>query len=483
MTVEILRLSVLPGKEAEQAANTLLDLRSGPADLRRLLVLDDTALLVEHAPVFERLVTARRVEDLLCVAVGPRPGNDRTLRLPGNLGGTQGSGVLWVSDPDGIDWRMGAAAVALGHPVGSVSGLDRLVEMLRVEEIFDRVHKIFITKMPGRVASPGLRLAGADDEAATFAAALAMAIRRLTEPGPGTEGPFAALLPAQADGTTLAEGGSLARYRDEVDESVGAAAAALAKLSGLSGRFRRGDAEVREHAIEAGAALADLRDMVVRLLQDANSTGELTENQRRLVLAAGVRLRSVSAPASQGGTTGAAAGQSPVYRTIAEAVRGGDGLPLVIRRLTMTERELKRRGSASYLAEVDQRCPPSLLSLLANPDKRRPASRRAVAEARRELGLDGAVRAAAELLNLVAAVASHEWSPAIAAPGELARVRIALDGVRKALTDYASAARRRGQRGARRAAQPAGGKPDPRALRSGPPRARGRVHVTERVRT
>jgi hypothetical protein len=445
MTVEILRLSVLPGKEAEQAANTLLDLRSGPPDLRRLLVLDDTALLVEHASVFERLVTARRVEDLLCVAVGPRPvgprpGDTRMLRLPGNLGGTQGSGVLWVGDPDGIDWRVGAAAVALGHPAGSVSGLDRLVELLRVEEIFDRVHNIFTTTMPGRVASPGLRLAGADDEAATFAAALAVAIRRLTDPGPGTEGPFAALLPAQADGATLADGGSLARYRDEVDESVGAAAEALAKLGGLSGRFRRGEAEVREHVIEAGAALADLRDMVVRLFQDANSMGELTENQRRLVLAAGIRLRPPAAPAPPGAATGPAATQSPAYRAIAEAIRGGDGLPLVIRRLTMTERELKRRGSASYLAEVGQRCPPSLLSRLENPGTSRPATRRAAAEARHELGLDAAIRAAAGLLELVAVVASREWSPAVMAPGELARVRIALDGVRKTLTDYAQAA-------------------------------------------
>ena len=31
--------------------------------------------------------------------------------------------------------------------------------------------------------------------------------------------------------------------------------------------------------------------------------------------------------------------------------------PLVSKRLTLTERELKRRGSASYLPEVDKRCP------------------------------------------------------------------------------------------------------------------------------
>src|SRR5215469_9963764 len=166
MTVEILRLSGKETTEAEQAANTLLDLRTGPRDLRNLLVLDDTALLDQHAPVYRRLDTAGRVEDMLCVAVGPRAGNDRVLRLPGNLGGTQGSPVVWVSDPSGIDWRVAPAAIALGHPPSKASGLDHLVELLSVEDMFKRVHKTLIYKVPGRVASPGLWLAGADDEAA-----------------------------------------------------------------------------------------------------------------------------------------------------------------------------------------------------------------------------------------------------------------------------------------------------------------------------
>jgi len=185
MTVEMLRLSGLDSGEAEQAASTLLDLGTGPRDLRNLLVLDDTALVVEHGPAYLRLDTAARVEHMLCVAVGPRNGKGKALWLPGNLGGTQGSPVLWVSDPSGIDWRMAAATIAIGHLPGKVNGLDLLVELLSVEDVFMRVHEALAGRVPRRVANPGLRLAGTDDEAATFAAALATAIRRLSDPGQG----------------------------------------------------------------------------------------------------------------------------------------------------------------------------------------------------------------------------------------------------------------------------------------------------------
>lgn len=399
-------------------------------------MLDDTARLVGHTPIYERLVTARRVEDLLCVALGPRAGGGRELRLPGNLGGTQGSGVLWVSDPRGIDWRLAAAAIALGHPGGSKSGLDHLVELLSVVEVFDRVHTVMTTRVPGRVASPGLRLAGADDEAVTFASALALAIRRLTEPGQGTAGPFRSLLPEVIGGASLAPGGDLARGHADVLELVRAAGDALEKLRGLGGMIRRGHAGVREHVIEAGAVLADLRHQVNQLLWDTNAVGEPTGHQRAGVLDAGVRLPA-SAPAPPDGQTPRdVSASSPLSRVIGDAIRGGDTLALVIRRLALTERELKRLGSASYLPQVEQRCPASLLARLADPPGR-PAGG---GEGRRELGLDEAAQAANGLADLVLTVANREWSPATPAPGVVARFRIALDGAAKTLTAYADVA-------------------------------------------
>ncbi len=268
--------------------------------------------------------------------------------------------MLWVSDPLGIDWRVATSAIAIGHP-GVASGLDRLVELLSVDKVFDRMHQVLTTSVPGRVASPGLRLAGADDEGAVFAGALAVAIRRLSEPGSGHDGPFPSLLPAAAEGASLDADGELSRCQADVAESARAAADALAGATGIVGRLRRGDRGARDHLVEAGTALADLRGQVAQLLRDASATGELTDDQRRLVLAAGVRLPAPTAVAEDGGASGAPA-QSPVYRAIADALRDGDTLALVTRRLKQTERELKRHGSGSYLEEVEQRCPPSLLT-------------------------------------------------------------------------------------------------------------------------
>ena len=439
MKAEILRLSGMETAEAEQAANTLLDLRTGPPDLRRLLVLDDTALLVQHAPVYEWLATARRVEDVLCVAVGHRTGNSRVLELPGFLGHVQGFPVLWVSDPSGIDWRMAASAIAVRSRPGRGSGLDLLIELLSVKEVFDRVCRTIVEEVPGRLASPGLRLAGADDEGAMFTAALAMAIRSLCEPADGqnADWPLSALLPLRVGGAILDEGGPLAGYRDKVGESVAAALDALKRLTGLGTILRRGDGGAHTHIIEAGNALADLRDLVAQLLRDANTTDELTGNQRRLVSDAGIRIAPGSPPPPSARMAGYA-DQSPVYQAIADAIRGGDTLALMVRRLMLTERELNRRGSASYLHEVEKCCPSPLLDRLTAPPLR--ILRQPIATARRELGLDDAVRAASALLELVVAVANQEWSYAAPVPGELARIRITLDGVSKALTQYADAA-------------------------------------------
>ena len=75
MTVEILSLSGKSATEAVATAAALLDIDSGtgPDRLERLLVLDDTALLGEHADVYPQVENSNRVEKLLCVTAGPRP--------------------------------------------------------------------------------------------------------------------------------------------------------------------------------------------------------------------------------------------------------------------------------------------------------------------------------------------------------------------------------------------------------------------------
>jgi hypothetical protein len=447
MTVEVLRLSDLEADDALKAAEKLLDLRGGgPLRLRRLLVLDDADRLVEHERAYHRLETGRRVADTLCVAAGPLAAADGTLALPESLGGSQGMGVIWVGDELGVDWRF-AAPFADGHAGGRVSGLGYLVELLQDDDLFTRVHEAFRERIPGKVASPGLWLAGADAEDETFAAALALSVSRITQPGQGTAGPFAGLLPSAAGGASLAPGGRLARDRNEVAEWSAAAGKALEKSGGLGRLFGRGDGGARGHAIEAGVVLGGLRDRVSHLLRDANANpGDgPTAHQHQLIQAAGIQFP----PAPAAGTGGAEA-ESLVYREVAEAIEGGDTLPFVAGRLQATERGLERRGSASYLPEVELRCPQQLLDRLANPPQRQ--VRQAAGGAHDEIPLDDARRAADALAELVIAVANVEWSPLAPSAAEASRVRIALSTMTKALP-AASAAGADGKTGsgARRA--------------------------------
>jgi hypothetical protein len=442
MTVQILSLVGLSADEARRAADALLDIETdtGPDRLERLLVLDGTATLGEHASVYQHLDAANRVEMFLCVIVGPRTGDARKLDLPGNLGGGTGWPVLWVSRPGGINWRMAKAAVANRHPGAVPATFDQhpLVSLLSIDEMFDRVRER-LGEVPVRVASPGLWLAGADDEAATFAGAVAMAIRRVCEPGQGTDAAFGELLPAKAGGARLSETGPLARYLGRVTEMDREASHALGKLGGLGGMLKRGDNGVLRYVGKVGEALADLRDLTAQVLRDASvasSAAEMTASQRDLVRNAGIEFEAEAAP-QPSRTALSAAEQSIVYRALARAIAGGDSIPLAAKRLTATERLVARRGSASYLPEVEKRCPSTLLARLADASQRVP--RHAAADqARRELGLVDATAAALALRDLLLTVANREWSPASVTPRELAAARAALDGTRKALTEYAS---------------------------------------------
>jgi hypothetical protein len=442
MTVTVLSLSGLTAAEAGQACDAMLDIDSGgPDKIERLLVLDDTALLDAHEPVYESIDTSYRVprEGVLSVLVGPRNGPaGRTLELPGNLGGGTGSPILWVSRPAGIQWKAERSAVANRHPGRPASALDQhpLIRLLLVDEMFDRVRETF-REVPGGVACPGLWLAGAEDEAATFAGALAVAVRRACESGTTTSEPFSELAPAQAGGASLSENGAIAGYLDRIAAMDREATHVLNSGPAVLGRrVRRGDDDLQRYVRRVGLELDGLRDLVVQMLRDgsAGGTTELTASQADRVRSAGIEF------ATQGAGQGvAAAEQSFIYRTVARAVRGGDPISHVARRLTATEREVSRVGSEKYLPEIANCCPSALLARLDGPLPKVP--RRAdVAEARRELGLADAVAAAKALRDLIIDVANREWSPVGVSPRQLAGTRTALDGARRALTEFAGVA-------------------------------------------
>lgn len=121
-----------------------------------------------------------------------------------------------------------------------------------------------------------------------------------------------------------------------------------------------------------------------------------------------------------------------MYQRVTEAIKNGGSLPGLSRLLTLAERDARRRGSESYLPEVEKACPQSLLSKLADP----PPGWRAYSDA---------AKAAQKLTSLILDVANREWSPAAAAPAEFSGLRAALDGVQQALLAYADQAAETGR--------------------------------------
>ncbi|MCW2932294.1 MAG: hypothetical protein JWM19_3256 [Actinomycetia bacterium] len=461
MTVAILSLSGLPATEAEAAADALVDIENptGEKRLDRLLVLDDTALVKSHARAYERLDTAHRVRKLLNVSSGPltmvkdpRTGiEDRRLVLPGNLGGNDGWPVLWVGRLGGIDLELAKLMVANLHEGFQPTTLERhpLIGLLKVDEMFDRVHALLKDRMRGKVASPGLWLEGADDESASFHGALAVAIRRVSEAGHGAGGPFAELLPARAGGARVPEAGPFARYLGQIREQDREASHALERTTGLGGRFRRSDGEVHRFVTGVGATLKDLRDLTIQMLieGDVRPGGELAPNQHSFLRNAGLEFEGLRGPA--GGTAESNAEQSLAFQAVARAVTGGNPIPAVGKRLAATERELQRYGSSNSVDEVSRRCPAELLVLLASCPLR-PPRYGDVPEARQALGLAAALDSAKSLEALIIDVANREWSPSAVPPGEVARIRAAIDGARKSFTDF-EASLEGGRSGARAA--------------------------------
>jgi hypothetical protein len=452
MTTVILRLRGLDVTAAMDAANRLLADRETYPHLDRTLIVDDVSTLGTHAAVFQALLSSRRLDRVLCIATGPRgprspgdvpgpgPAEGQGIRIPPNIGSSQGSAVLWVSDPRGIDWRLSAAANADGHTGSSEDGLECLVDVLSADDVYDKVLKL-VRGMRDGVASPGLHLAEADDEGAAFAAALALAVARLTAAGTGAalgaETPFTSLLPGATGMASLAEGGELASYRDKITSAAAAIEAALARPVG--GLFRKAAPDVRDQIVAIGSDLLAFRDRVSRLFSEAHAVGDPTQTQRAAVTAAGVRLPVLLGSHDPGGRTDQPdSDQSPVRRSVTTAIRSGDTLPRVMRRLNLTAQQLKQAGSATYLPEVDKICPPGLLSQLASPAER-PPGKPAVDAWRTGLGLAQATIAAEDLAALITTVATREWSGCAAVAGEVSRTRIALDGVGKLLADHAAA--------------------------------------------
>jgi uncharacterized membrane protein HdeD (DUF308 family) len=370
VTVQRLTLSGLDAPDALAAAAALLADRS-VRDLTQLLVIDDTGMLTEHQAAYEALLTSGQLTRLLCVAIGGGGGGrPRTeIDLPGNISSRMGSGVLWVGDPLGIDLELTADAVAMKRPVGVRTGLLDLLEILDSDDVYLQVREL-VSNMRDGVVNPGLRLADAGDRDIAFPAALARAIRQLTKDDQSAEAePIVGLRDIFASPPRLVDDSELARSAAACAAHARQAAGEMASQGFFSRLFGIGQParDVLAQVTDAGQELAQLRGQVAGLLKDANATGGLTEKQEELLADNGVVLSRVGAwdDRSPGSRPGTPAGV--VRKAVADRIRAGDPLPLVIRRLAAAETALTSRGSLAYLPEIDRRCPPELVSTLQNP--------------------------------------------------------------------------------------------------------------------
>jgi hypothetical protein len=250
MSVHVADLRGLSHDAAEHRIEQVLPDRSTFGRVR-LVVLDDAVALVDRFALFARLQATRQVSGLICVAVGPAVSRQAgvALRASGVLDNDD-SATIWVGDAHGVVWgteRTGAPGRAGVESDPADAGLDQLVTCLSMTDgVFDEV-LAKVGQVPGRTASPGLRvttgrLAGTDLRQARASATRLLIGRppeRMIEHLPGVD--ESELAPLLGDGGSagvpapIIQGGPLDQLRQEADDAVRTAARRLRGLRGLKG--------------------------------------------------------------------------------------------------------------------------------------------------------------------------------------------------------------------------------------------------------
>ncbi len=286
----------LRGTDPTQALKLLDELwETRGAGTGRVLVTDESRLLMPHAAVFARLRTPL-VGALLCVAVG-RPGGATGLEVPGPLLAGQDAGLLWVPDEAGHGWRPDGPALIAGPDVPG-GGLARLRELLRLPEVFDRT-AVLAAAVPGGVSNPGMRLAAGLPDDAEFASALLTAISELLEPDARPAVPPLEEGEGEPEETTVRvrDGSPLKAAGERAEAAVAGAHTAAERLGGPSSLllFRRPLPAVGEIA-HAGQAVAELPTHWGTLFAEVPADIEPFPGQHRLLREKGVLLPEPEKP-------------------------------------------------------------------------------------------------------------------------------------------------------------------------------------------
>ncbi|MEO5878370.1 MAG: hypothetical protein ABIS86_10115 [Streptosporangiaceae bacterium] len=354
----------LRDQQTDRAYEAVLELlaNTDEPDLTRLLVVEHAASVALHRQAFEQLLTARRVDSLLCVVIGPPAEDGGAISMPASIAAGQSSGVLWVLDPAGIDWplRASAAAVRREEAAGPGNGLRRLLDVLQIAEVFDRASRL-AAAVPGGVSCPGLWLAGEQSDQSEFLLALvAVTERLLDEAGGGLLpdredlGP----LPVPAGSVKLGNGPVATAFR-QCRQSVESTIDLVSSLP-ESDHLLAPASPARDLVIEVGFRLAELRGGVEHLLASAPGSGELTSSQQRAVAAQGVVL-----PPLEDFDAGRI--RAAMTRYVHEGLNREISLPRMSADLRDLTRELERTGADRHTVVIERACPEELLARLKDP--------------------------------------------------------------------------------------------------------------------
>jgi hypothetical protein len=339
-----------------EVVNLLSD-RTQP-DVTLLLVLDTPETLAVHALAYEELWRSRRVGKLLCMLVGPvtAPG---VLEIPGSFGPDGDSGLIWVGDTDGVDWRLAGPAIAMAHPERrDETGLGTLLGALSTPEVFVKTLSL-IGGIPGQIASPGLNVFELSANQTMFLGALSGCIRSVLDPAP-VEMAAAGWATTDREQTwaintircTAVPGGRLAAARDRcVTEAEGLQEAAdrLNTAVALYGTGQAGDLALTA-TVRTGTELSACRDTVQELV--SSPPAERAERFREW------GVRPVPATGTEPGDATSA---------IIASLRAGEPLPQIMRWLRGYERKLRSSSDLTVSEQIERACPQALPSRFTDP--------------------------------------------------------------------------------------------------------------------
>jgi len=297
--VALLSLRAAPTELARERFEAALAAASRAGDdACRLLLIDDAARLGEHHDLFETILASRRVDSMICLAIGPpvdRP-QGQALRATPVLT-VESVALLWVGDESGVAWRMDTRGAVRPPEAVQTDGsqpLSRLVAALLTAEVFDHVVAA-VAQLPNRAANPGLRTAAGQLDLATLLAGHAQAIAMVTgrdadEPTIERGGPSLENCELLVGGDTVLPGyagplrpdSPLVRLRAESERSCREADRLVRQMAGLSGLVRpaRSGPGVLAAVSTAGRRLGEYHDALTDVLELGDSAGTVDSSRR-----------------------------------------------------------------------------------------------------------------------------------------------------------------------------------------------------------